>query len=428
MNVAFDPWIPVVSPAGKQEFVSLCTAITEGNRFADLAVRPHERVALMRLFLSVSHAALKGPKNYSEWKKVPQLLPRAVENYLGEWGSVFELFHKVTPWLQVSSLSKKESQNSLESAAEDWTPLSKLNFSLATGNNSTLFDHGGMAETRAFLMHDTIVSMLTYQCFSPGGLISQVFWNGDQSGKSSKDAPCVTASMLHAFLRGKNLLETIHLNLPMFEDIHLHYGDGDLGRPVWELPPKSMTDLVPIENATKTYIGRLVPMTRLIRLHSSRPLMLMGDGLVYPSYTDGFPQEPTATIILKQKGKEQERKILSYSPSKGHWRQLSAVIIKRKAGGTGGPLSLQAIQDGHGCDLIIAAFARDQATIVDTAESLFHIPPLLQTEIGTTAYDAEVKAAEAIASRLGWAIDIYRGEIDCGWEGKIKRLFGRSSG
>jgi CRISPR system Cascade subunit CasA len=63
MNVAFDPWIPVVTTSGKRELASLCTVLAEGEKFADLAVRPHERVALMRIFLCVAHAALKGPKD-----------------------------------------------------------------------------------------------------------------------------------------------------------------------------------------------------------------------------------------------------------------------------------------------------------------------------------------------------------------------------
>ena len=61
MNVAFDPWIPVVTIAGERKLASLCSVLAEGEQFADLAVRPHERVSLMRLFLCVAHSALQGP-------------------------------------------------------------------------------------------------------------------------------------------------------------------------------------------------------------------------------------------------------------------------------------------------------------------------------------------------------------------------------
>jgi len=258
--------------------------------------------------------------------------------------------------------------------------------------------------------------MLTFQCFSPGGLISQVYWNGKQSGKSSKDGPCVPASMIHAFLRGTDLLKTIHLNLPTHEDILINYGKRDFGKPVWEMMPTSTAASAMVENATATYVGRLVPMTRLIRIHPSCERMLLGDGLVYPSFTDGFPQEPTATVVIRQ----EERSILSYRPTKALWRELSAVVVKRNTEGSGGPLSLRAIQDGKGCDLIVAALARDKATIVDVVESVFHIPAPLRTDKGTASYESEVKIAESWANRLGWAIEGYRREIDVGWEGRLK--------
>lgn len=421
MNVAFDPWIPVVTVTGERKLASLCSVLTEGEKFADLAVRPHERVALMRLFLCVAHAALNGPKDYDEWREVSKLLPEAAYNYLTEWNDSFELFHKKKPWLQVAGLSRNSDGKCSETEAEDWTPVSKLNFSFATGNNSTLFDHGGMGDDRSISIGETILSMLTFQCFSPGGLISQVYWNGVHSGKSSKDGPCVPASMIHVFLRGKDLHCTIHLNLPTYEDvIKFSYGERDLGKPVWEMLPTSMTDASRIENATTTYVGRLVPMTRLIRLHPTGVKMLLGDGLVYPPFTDGFPPEPTATVVIRKNGEKEERTLLSYRPAKAFWRELAAVVVKRSAEVAGGPLSLRAIQDGDECDLVVAALARNQATIVDTAESVFHIPSRFRSVEGIVTYEAEVKTAESTASRIGWAVEDYRKEIDGGWEGRLK--------
>ncbi len=421
MNVAFDPWIPVVTTSGKRNLASLCDVLTEGEKFADLAVRPHERVSLMRLFLCVAHAALDGPKDYDEWCDVPRRLPDAAKKYLTSWKDSFELFHETKPWFQVAGLSKSAHGKSSSSETIDWTPVSKLNFSFATGNNTTLFDHDGSSEDRNIPLNETILAMLTYQCFSPGGLISQVFWNGVQSGKSSKDGPCVPSSMIHALIRGKNLVETIHINLPNYEEVKFRsYGERDIGRPIWEKMPDSLTDSVNIENATGTYIGRLVPMTRLIRLHPAGKRMLLGDGLLYPVFADGFPEEPTATVVIRQNGKKEKRAVLSYRPGKAVWRELAAIVVKRKAGGAGGPLSLSNIQDGENCDLIVGALARDQATIVDTIESVYHIPAQLRSPEGTAAYESEVKNAESRASRLGWAIEIYRHEVDKGWEGRLK--------
>lgn len=428
MNVAFDPWIPVVDTTGKRELASLHDVLVQGEKFADLAVRPHERVSLMRLFLCVAHAALNGPKNYDEWCEVPKRLPAAVKKYLTYWKDAFELFHKKKPWLQVAELTSNLESTASQNDCADWTPVSKLNFSFATGSNSTLFDHEGMMpQARDIPLHEVVVSMLAFQCFSVGGLIGQVFWDGARCGKlanpkkengpvKSSDAPCVPASMMHAFLRGANIKETIHLNMPTHDDIRLSYGEREIGRPVWEMMPTSQKNSDHINNATTTYVGRLVPLTRLIRMHTSGGHMLLGNGLTYPFFSDGFPQEPTATVIIRK----DERELLSYRPSKALWRELAAVVVKRKVGGSGGPMSLNAVQEGKECDLIVAALARDKATIVDSVESVFHIPARLRTDEGAATYDAEVKIAEALARRLGWAVEDYRGEIDGGWEGRIK--------
>lgn len=420
MNVAYDPWIPVVNATGERELASLCSVLTEGERYVDLAVRPHERVALMRLFLCVAHAALDGPKDYDEWQKVPQNLPVAARNYLDKWKDSFELFHPAKPWLQIVGISKENLAPTSLMDTSGWTPVSKLNFTFATGNASTLFDHDGMQINRPIEICETVVSMVTYQCFSPGGLISQVYWEGAQTSKSSKDGPCVPASMIHALLRGRDLLDSICLNLLIYEDVGRHYPNQELGRPVWEMMPNSFSDEPAIKNATSTYLGRLAPLTRLIRLHPSGERMLLGDGLPYPTFVDGFPAEPTSTVVVKKNKNEEARAILSYRPNKAFWRELGALVIKRRAGSPGGPISLNALQEGEACDLIVSALARDKASIIDTSESIFHVPAQLRCGEGTEIYGMEVNKAEAIAQRLGWAVEDYRREIDGGWEGRVK--------
>lgn len=419
-NVAFDPWIPVVTLTGKSELASLAAVFTEGANFADLAVRPHERVALMRLFLCVAHAALNGPRDKTEWLEVSERLPEAAQTYLTTWKDSFELFHEEKPWLQVPGLSKSADGDDSLDEGEGWTPASKLNFAYATGANTTLFDHSGTYRKRSIAVSETLLSMLTFQCFSTAGLIPQAYWNGAQSSKSSKDAPCVPGSMIHAFLRGKDLPTTIHLNIPTYETVRLSYNKRDIGKPVWEIFPASMDDLSSIENATATYVGRLVPIARLIKLHTSSNRILLGHGLVYPTFADGFPSEPTATIVIRQKNMKEERAPLSYRPAKALWRQLAAIVVKRKAEGVGGPWCLKANQGAEECDLIVSALARKQEKVLDTTESVFHIPAQLHSEQGGAAYDDEVKYAEARASKLGWAVETYRKEMDAGWERRVK--------
>lgn len=421
MNVAFDDWIPVVTTTGGRRLASVRQALTAGEQITDLAVRPHERVALMRLLLCVAHAALNGPKNYDDWCAAPAQLSSAVQQYLEKWKDSFELFHPERPWLQVADLKTGATRTPV-------TSTSKLIFSCATGNNTTLFDHGGMKEARRMEIGELALGVLTYQCFSPGGLISQVYWDGKQTSRSSKDAPCAPSSMIHALLRGGNLAESVHLNLPTYDEIRPSSGGTEIGKPVWECPPEGPRDEANIGNATTTYLGRLTPLSRFIRLDRSGETMLLGAGLAYPTFADGFPQEPTATVVVRTANRMEERTILAYRPSRALWRELSAIMVKRTADGVGGPLSLRAAQDERMCDVIVGALARDQAIIVDTAESVFKVPAKLVTPEGVSAYEAEVKVAEEIATRLAWAVEKYRATEDGGWEGRLKSAGPKKAG
>jgi CRISPR system Cascade subunit CasA len=417
MNVAFDPWIPVLDATGERTVISLHRALTRGERFADLAVRPHERVALMRLLLCVAHAALNGPRDYEEWLEIPKSLAPAVDAYLTEWRDSFELFHPEKPWLQVAAIVKKKGQPVTDA---DWTPATKLEFAFASGNTSTLFDHFGESEARIMDLPAVILAMVAFQCFSLGGTSSQVFWGGVQSVKYTKDAPCAPASMVHAFLRGPDLLTVIHLNLVTLEDMKLRDDGLSFGRPIWEKVPQGWSDKENVHNAASTHLGRLAPMTRLIKLHPSGRKMLLGEGLAYPTFADGFSPEPSATIVVREKQGRQERMLLSFRPGKAVWRELGAIVVKRNAQGTGGPLALNFIPDDQPCDILVAALARDKASILDAAESVFHVPAQLRFTEGNAVYEFEVQRAENMARRLGWAVETYRREVDHGWEGRLK--------
>lgn len=415
MNVAFDPWIPVVTLEGKPKLVSLCEVLTEGHLLADLSVRPHERVSLMRLFLCVAHASLDGPKDYDEWCEVPKRLPDAARRYLEAWKDAFELFHPTKPWLQIPNLESGKGEE------EGWGPVSKLGFYMASGANTTLFDHDGMDnDSRKIALSATVLSMLAFQCFSLGGIYPQVFWGGVQTKKAGcEDSPCSPASMVHVNLRAKNLADTVWMNLPPIDAVTMAYNPHPIGRPIWEEMPTTPHDEQAAQNGRATYLGRLVPLSRFILLNSSGKTMLMGDGLAFPKF-DKFPQEITAVVVLRIKDKKQERILLSHRPGRGFWRELGAIVVKRNAEGIGGPLSLHSLGEGDACDLIVSALARDQATIVDTTESVYHIPARLRSQEGLSAYNAGVEEAEDLSRRLGWAVEDYRRTLDGGWEGRLK--------
>jgi CRISPR system Cascade subunit CasA len=432
MNVAFDPWIPVVTGTGERKLASLSEILSRGGTFADLAVRPHERVSLMRLFLCVAHAALDGPKNYTEWREVPKRLPDAVLKYLMHWKDSFELFHKDKPWLQIARLNPIPT-NGGESDSDNhgWSPLSRLCFTRASGINTTLFDHasngGPLTE---YPVEEIVLNLLTFQnFFVAGGKASSRLWGTVEmkNPPNPKGGPCSGKSILFTFLRGKNLIDSIHLNLNTYEDLKTLYGEanGWLGRPLWEIPIKSPTDHAALLNATQTHIGRLVPQTRILRVNENKQQILLGSGFLYPKFQDeknSFYPDPFATVVLN---KNKERMVLSAKPNRAIWRELHSLVIRNKSASSSsrGALCLFNIPDGSSCDIVVSAMItnpKQAAEIVDLLESVFHVPAQLFTEAGIAAYESEVDSSELMANRLGSAVEVYRKEMDCRWEDRLK--------
>jgi len=434
MNVAFDRWIPVVTAAGDRELASLCSVLTEGEKYTDLAVRPHERVSLMRLFLCVAHAALNGPKDYDEWEQVPHILPNAARNYLTEWKDSLELFHPTKPWLQVAELF-----------GDKTSPVALLDFEMATGNNSTLHDHAGQLVTRQIKPEKIGLSLLTFQNFSSGGGAPVAQWKTTKTSQvGNPDSPCLSQSMAHCLIRGKSLMATIHLNLPSFETVRrsfrsfsiykpdkkkgewgrIEFTDIEFGRPVWELfPNHPNNDADAVINATKTYLGRLVPVSRWVRL-LNRSEMFCCNGFKYDTFKDGFSAESTAAVrvVTKKdpKGVEtKERAVVRIDPQKALWRELSALLINRTAFGLGGPIAMGNIPHDTEFDFHVCAMTRDQASMDIAVESVFHITPEFQNNL--CSYQTEIGAAEMISWRLGSSIEEFRKEIDGSWEKKVEK-------
>jgi CRISPR system Cascade subunit CasA len=446
MNVAFDPWIPVVNASGEPELASLHGVLAKGEDYADLSVRAHERVALMRLFLCVAHAALNGPKDYVEWCEVPQKLSAAVSDYLALWKDSFELFHKDKPWLQVADLTGVKKQTG---ESKSTSPVALLDFELATGNNSTLFDHSGQMPSRHLTPERIALSLLTFQNFSSGGGAPIAQWHTVRTSQvGNPDAPCLSQSMVHCLLRGKSIAETILLNLPTFENIGQVYRccffdskKGDtyahigLGKPVWEFFPDSPDSTSPRAlNATQSYLGRLTPISRWIRLIEGADQMYCCNGFKYQTFKDGFAAEPTAVVHLvtkkaKKAAETTERRVVRIEPIKALWRELSSLLVKRSAEGIGGPLAMANAPYDTGFDLHVCGVARDQASIEIAMESVFHISPaflihlpVYQAEI---AGDSKVMGAEGYARKLQWALEDYRQAIDADWKPRIKRTQAR---
>lgn len=441
MNLVTDPWIPVLDASGASKSVSLMQVFSEHSAYRDLAVRPHERVALMRLLICIAQAALNGPNEDDDASSAHGRLPLAAQLYLSKFEKAFDLFDPEEPFLQVVAVQKplpigdkfeepirspsakrrrKSKSNSLGEGADDASnSVAKMDFALAAGNNTTLFDHQGTLEVqRSFSSSAVALMLLSFQNYAQGGGKSASTWI--DNARNFADAPCKPSSMLHTFIRRKTLLESICANLLTREQVENHYGgSGSWGKPIWEFTPVGVSDGPAVDNATRTYLGRLVPLSRLIQLKEGSGAMLLASGLEYPRFPE-FPAEPSATVVMNKE--RTERRLLG-AGVKAIWRELPALITFRRRSEAGGALALQNLPESEQFDIWVGALLihpKKTAEVIDTIESVITVHPELRTDSGRASYGHEVRWAEGIAGKLGGAVEKYRQEIDRGWEGRVK--------
>ena len=408
MNLTTDAWIPIVWRNGAPATVSLRGASERGHEIQDIAVRPHERIALMRLLICISQAALDGPVDYEAWATCgPSIAPASLD-YLTCWCNAFELFGDAQRFAQVPKLKKAGNGTDGEESNES----SKLDLALATGNAATLFDNAG-GSARNFIPRELALMLTTFQCFSPGGRIGFAQWGGkDTSGKGAAEhAPCVAGSMLHALLRGDSLLATTHKNLMNKEQAESFFGPGRWGRPSWEAMPRGLEDGEAIRNATTTYLGRLVPLSRAIHLADDGQSLILANGLEYPSFSDGW-REPSSTVVTRTFKGQPARAVLPTSVEKAVWRELHALLVTSVGQNPGGPAALQNVtQDQEAFDLWVGGLAARQAKLVDTNESVFHVPAAMLNTTRQRVYEAGVQLANRNELRLRRAVSVYHRKL-----------------
>ena len=325
-NLIDETWIPVLMKDGKNQTVSLgdIFADTDGA-IADLALNPYERVAVFRLLLCIAQAAL-GPerlKDEAGWLAAKDAVGPASADYLKKWHDRFFLYGPHA-FLQPDCVFP---------AKEDGVkPCSNLMFEMASGSNSTLFDHAAIGK-RSFPAAIVGLNLIVYQNFSAGGGSPQCIWDGAITPfRGIRSAPCYEQSMLFSILCGKNLLESVWLNLLTYSAIR----DSlrvDWGQPVWEFATQQRGA---VSSLAKTYLGVLAPLSRAIKLHSGGSQCIIGEGVAYPSLPEW--REPMASVKPNRKGAPS---YVSADRTRMPWRELASILAVRETGGRKAALALR---------------------------------------------------------------------------------------
>ena len=424
MNLTTDAWIPIVWTGGQPGHVGLREAFGRGEEIRDLAVRPHERIALMRLLICIAQAALNGPADHEDWKACRLRIAPSALDYLRRWQHAFELFGNGPRFLQVTRLERPAKCSKSDDDAGN--AISKLDVALATGNNTTLFDNAGGSD-RSFTCGNLALMLTAFQCFSPGGRIGVALWQGEETtgNGSSEHAPCLAGGMVHALVRGDDLLGSLHRNFMTRQQSERFYGPDSWGKPIWEMMPRGAADAEAMRNANRTYLGRMVPLARAVWLEDGGRSLILSNGVQYGSYDKNGWREPSATVVVQTIKDQPVRRVLRADVEKALWRELHALTVKAVGDKPGGPAALGNIPDDEPFDLWVGGLAADQAKPVDTLESVFHVPARMLHDGGQKVYEGGVKYSVQAERRLGRALSAYRMALETGEKdlnGIIRRL------
>jgi CRISPR system Cascade subunit CasA len=385
-NLIANPWIPVrLADGGRHELLGLEELFRRADAIKDLDCAPHERIALLRLLVCITHAALGAPESPEEWVDFGSDITLKVPDYLNraEIKPHFNLLGDGPRFLQVRVSSGKEAVD-----------ITKLIFHLATGNNPTHFDHEGGLIGRSLSPAQAAMAILTFQNYYPP-------YGAGHKGKG----PCVDRNMIHTLLIGDTLTQTILQNCLTSDLISQHF--PDFGRPIWEISNGHNFESL----ATTSYLGRLVPRHRTIFLNDSLTgFHIDQKGMEYPNFEEA--REPTSTLKIYRKQNVLERGLVDCKLDRSVWRDLHVFLVIKHASAeeVSAPLNLlvQSRRSAGDFKIWTGGLVTDgKAKIFDAIESTFTIPPAMFGEDGRGFYQAGVEFAESQSYRLKLAVSEY---------------------
>ncbi|MBL8151663.1 MAG: type I-E CRISPR-associated protein Cse1/CasA [Blastocatellia bacterium] len=225
-NLVEKPWIPTILLDGRYQDMSLKEVLLSPDQIKELYdSSPLVTAALHRLLLAILYRNFPC-KSLQDWKPIWKAWDyEKLASYLEKWKDRFDLFHKEHPFYQLANFSTKKP-----------TPIKRLGWEFAAGNNATLFDHS-WDEDRPKVSPSTAARWI---------IATHLF--AASAGKSetlhTKDSPWTRGAVI--LMQGNNLFETLNLNLLSFiRDEYIEESEGDL--PTWEQSPnwKPEHDLYP---------------------------------------------------------------------------------------------------------------------------------------------------------------------------------------
>ena len=302
-NLIDEPWIPIPDHGRvslRQAFSVPLPASPGGS--------PLNKISVFKLLEAMAQAACT-PENDEEWLALgPQGLADKALAYLEKHYDKFWL-HGERPFLQLKACAKAE----LKSCGTVMPDV-------ASGNTTWIFHQQLEPELDDA---DKALLLLGQLSLCLGGKKPDnklVLSPGYEKKASGRPGPAVChMGLLHSFLLGGTLLETLWLNLLTREDIAgQKQWESGLGTPPWEVMPEG--EDCPAARALKSSLmGRLVPMARFCLLDGGG--VRFTEGIAHPDYQSGMIDPSAAMDASKAKPRA-----LWANPEIRPWRQLPALL------------------------------------------------------------------------------------------------------
>ncbi len=307
-NLVDEPWLP----AAGHGLVSLHDIFARPELPA-LGGSVTEKIAITKLLQAIAQAACT-PKDDEEWQRLGEegMAHRCIE-YLDRWHDAFWLYHPDKPFLQFPAVAKAAIK-----------PYGALMPEIATGNTSIVF-HSQVPPEPQQVSDDARARLLLVHmscCFSGKKVDSSVVLSpGWEKSKSAKPGPALCSlGLLHSFLQGRSVRQTIWLNLLTLEDVRQNaVWTGGIGTPPWVHMPAGENDAI-AQALQRSLIGRLVPMARFLLLGEKGVHYV--EGIQHPDYLHGAMMDPSAAGDFSKA----KPKMLWADPDKRPWRSLTALL------------------------------------------------------------------------------------------------------
>ncbi len=199
-NLIDKPWIPCIMCDGNQQELGLEETLVNAHKIKEIFVPSAiVTVALHRLLLAIICRNFP-QEDLSDWESLWDdgcFSQETIVNYFQKWHARFDLFHPEYPFCQRANFSTKKA-----------TPIKRLGWEFASGNNATLFDHSWDDDQTGVSPAIATRWVLATQAFAASA--------GKSETIHSKDSPWTRGAIV--LMQGDNLFETLALNLLNFHN------------------------------------------------------------------------------------------------------------------------------------------------------------------------------------------------------------------